>query len=115
MRTRAATICLAALLALTGPAAAQEPVPDSEMSEGMDLLGRGAQMLLRGLLSEMEPALQDMGKSLAELEPLLRDLAGKMGAVADYEMPEVLPNGDILIRRKPQAPAAVDPEAGIDL
>lgn len=92
------------------------------MSEGLDLLGQGAQLLFRGLMSEMEPALKDMGKSLSELEPLLRDLAGKIGSVAEYHMPEVMPNGDIIIRRKePLPPPPVpepptpDPEAEIEI
>ena len=106
--------CLLALtlaLALATPVAAEDAAP-GEMSRGVDLLGQGAQLLLRGLMSQMEPTLQEMGKSLAELEPLLRDLAGKIESVGDYEMPQVLPNGDIIIRRKPDLPA---PDASIDL
>jgi len=120
------SICLP--LCLVAPLHAQETVPPPEtapqggMSEGLDLLGQGAQLLFRGLMSEMEPALKDMGKSLSELEPLLRDLAGKIDSVAEYHMPEVMPNGDIIIRRKePLPPPPVpepptpDPEAEIEI
>lgn len=100
-------------LACVPPAVAEGD--KGEMSEGIDLLGRGAQLLFRGLMSEMEPALQEMGRKLSDLEPMLRDLAGKIGSVADYEMPEVLPNGDIIIRRKQPLPAAPDPKAEIEI
>jgi hypothetical protein len=110
---KVAPFVLMVALALAAPIRA-EPTQD-DMSEGLGLLGKGAQMLLRGLLSEMEPALEEMGKSLAELEPLLRDLAGKMGSVSEYHMPEVLPNGDIIIRRKQPADLPQVPEGGIDL
>lgn len=75
-----APILIAALLA--APAQAQ----NDDLSEGVDLLEKGATLLLRGLMSEMSPALQ-------ELEHALRDLSV-------YHAPEILPNGDILIRRK---------------
>lgn len=73
------------ILALTAlPAAAQEE--GSDMSEGLNLLSEGTRLLLRGLVDEMEPALK-------ELEGLVDDLNA-------YHPPEVLPNGDIIIRRR---------------
>ncbi len=64
------------------PAAAQE----SDVQEGFDLLGEGARLMLRGLLNEMEPALEE--------------LRGTIQGLDQYHAPEVLPNGDIIIRRK---------------
>lgn len=50
--------------------------------------------MLRGLLEQMEPALRDLGAAIDDLNA--------------YEVPEVLPNGDILIRRKhPKVPDAL--------
>jgi len=67
------------------PVYAQEP--EGEMREGIDLLQQGTRLLLEGLMSELGPALQD-------LEDMVLDLNR-------YYPPEILPNGDIIIRRKP--------------
>ena len=79
MRPSAATLALALAAA---PAAAQEAGP----GEGFDLMERGLGLLMEELGGEMAPMLQQ-----------LRELAGEMGA---YEAPEMLPNGDIIIRRR---------------
>lgn len=99
---------VALLLAL--PAAAQTPAPPPE-DDGFSLMEEGAKLLFRGLMTEMEPAMDEMGRALRELEPSLREmgpalerLVELMGDVRHYEVPERLPNGDILIRRKPDAP-----------
>lgn len=75
---------------------------------------RGFEMFLEGLLQEMEPALDDL-QGLADgmepalrqfseaMGPMMRDLFDKIDDVNRYELPEVLPNGDIIIRRKPDA------------
>ncbi len=90
-----APLGLCALLLVT-PAQAQ----DSDLKDGMDLMSQGTRLLLRGLMGEIEPALR-------ELEGALQDLNA-------YHAPEILPNGDILIRRKD--PKSVVPEEGeIDL
>ena len=91
-------IIVALALTLT-PAMAQEVVPD-ETDKRLSLLQEGAGLLLRGMMSDMEPAMQDMAKAFAEAEPMLRDLMAMMDDLTNYHAPEVLPNGDILIRRK---------------
>ncbi len=113
---RFAPLALIALLAL--PVQAEEtPKPDAQ--KGLSLMEEGARMLLRGLMSEMEPAMEDL-KGLAEdMQPALRqfvdemgpamtDLLGKIDDVTAYHPPEMLPNGDIIMRRKvpllPDAP-----------
>lgn len=56
-----------------------------------------------------------------EMMPLMEQLADKMSELNAYEAPEVLPNGDILIRRKPDAPEEpsdvpqANPDGSIDL
>jgi hypothetical protein len=77
---RTFVICLALAAA---PAAAQEDAPGGE---GLDLMERGLGMLMEGLGDEVAPMLRQ-----------LRELAGDLRA---YEAPEMLPNGDIVIRRK---------------
>ena len=86
---------------------------DSEVEEGLSLMERGAQMLFQGLLQEIEPRIDELESMARELEPKFRDMMSKMGpALADlaemvddfsnYEAPEMLDNGDIIIRRKPE-------------
>jgi hypothetical protein len=95
-RTIALTLCLGLAL----PAAAQEAGTEggaTDMDEGFSLLEEGTRLLLRGLMAEMEPA--------------LRELQGALQNLDAYHPPEVLPNGDILIRRKePLEGAPTTPE-----
>ncbi len=83
-----------------GLAAAPAAAEEGDMREGLDLLGEGTRLLLEGLMAEMEPALKGFAESLRGIE--------------GYHAPEVLPNGDIIIRRKraeEAAPGAPLPEA----
>lgn len=93
----ASVLCLMAV-----PSTAQEllPAPSAEVEEGFSLMEEGAKLLFKGLMSGMEPAMQDMGRALAEMEPALRDLMVMMGDIGSYHPPEMQANGDILIRRK---------------
>ncbi|MEL7011893.1 MAG: hypothetical protein AAFO72_01300 [Pseudomonadota bacterium] len=86
----------------------------AEETEGPSLMERGFEMFLEGLLEEMEPALDDLQGFADEMEPafrqfseamgpMMRDLFDKIDDINLYELPEVLPNGDIIIRRKPDA------------
>jgi hypothetical protein len=105
---------LALSLALAVPAAAQEGEPQGDVERGVDLLGEGARLLLRGLMAEMEPALRELGQDIAAIRPVLEELARMIGDVRNYHAPEMLPNGDIIIRRKvPLTP--VEPEGEIEL
>lgn len=114
-------------LALTlTPALAQERKED----DGFNLMEEGARLFLRGMMREMEPALEDLRGLAEEMRPAMRAFADTMGpAFADlierlddirnYEAPVILPNGDILIRRRPDAPPyqapQAEPPARIDL
>lgn len=101
-------IALIALLAAT-PATAQET------EEGLNLIEEGAKLFLRGLMSEMEPAIDDFRDMMDEFGPAMQDFALEIGPALSellarvddlrhYSQPEFLPNGDIIIRRKPDAP-----------
>ncbi len=90
---RPALTALLLSAALTLPAAAQDtPAPEAnpELSEGFSLLSEGARMILRGLQSEMAPMIEALGDVIEDVNA--------------YELPERLPNGDILIRRKADRP-----------
>ena len=100
-----AQIFLVAALAVL-PASAQDttdPTPDSgPMREGMNLLQEGTRMLLEGLMQELGPA--------------LKELEGKLDDLNAYYPPEVLPNGDIIIRRKvPLVPEHLEEGDAVEL
>lgn len=107
---------LALFVFLSTPAYAEDPP---------SLMEEGAKLFFQGLLDQMDPAMDDLRGLADQIEPALQDFADKMGpafirlmAVVDdignYDMPEFLPNGDIIIRRSegapPFAPPAVTPE-----
>jgi hypothetical protein len=88
-----------ALLLVTSPLAA-ETAPENDMDQGFSLLQEGAKLLLRGMASQVEPALKDMTDALEAAKPQLLELLSMMGNINDYHLPERLPNGDILLRHK---------------
>ncbi|WP_417262838.1 AAA+ family ATPase [Celeribacter sp.] len=94
-------IALIPMLFLAAPALAEDT--PSDPAEGWNLLREGSKLLLEHLFEEMGPALE-------ELEGYVDDLNA-------YEAPVILPNGDILIRRKPEGTPEVPntPDEGIDL
>lgn len=116
-----------ALALASGPVGAQDiPAPvedDTEVEDGRSLMERGAQMFLDGMRREMSPALEDlrdlvttmgpaMQEFLRDMGPAMADLLGKIDDLQVYEMPELLPNGDIIIRRKPDAGPLAPPDDG---
>lgn len=75
---------------------------EDQTEQGRDLMGEALKLFMRGLMSEMEPAMEGM-------EGLLEDLSA-------YHAPEILPNGDIIIRRRTPVDRGPDEESGeIDL
>ena len=91
-------------------------------ASGKSLMERGAELFLEGLRQEMEPTIEDLrgfadqfGPALQsfmrEMGPALADLAAQVQDWSAYEAPEMLPNGDIIIRKKPKdQPEEVVPE-----
>ena len=123
-------IVLVTAIALTAaPVAAQMPDPPTEQEEtsrGRDLIDEGVKLLFRGLLNEAEPALRDLQDFADRAGPKMRELTDRMGpALADilaliddiqnYSAPELMPNGDIIIRRTPEAPPYVPPAPGREI
>ena len=88
---RTVTLCIAVL---PGAAWAQ----DAE--DGPGLIERGMRMMVEGLVAEMAPAMEQ-----------LRELTDQLDA---YHAPEVLPNGDIIIRRKTPLDAEPAPDAPLE-
>ncbi|PTX54102.1 hypothetical protein C8N43_2907 [Litoreibacter ponti] len=92
-------------------------MPATALAEEAETPGFGLDSLTpfaEGLRGLMEGLAEDM-------MPLMEQLADKMSDLNAFEPPEVLPNGDIIIRRKPDAPETpedapqVNPDGSIDL
>jgi hypothetical protein len=93
-----ANICvMRSLLVILVLAATPLAAQDSE-EQGIDLMSEALKLFMRGLMQEMEPAMEGM-------EGLLEDLSA-------YHPPEILPNGDIIIRRKTPVDRGPDDESG---
>ena len=115
--TPIAVLCLCA-----APALAEEPKKD----EGLSLMEEGAKLFFKGIMQEMEPAMDDlkaladtmepaMRQFLSEMGPALAEVLGKVDDLTLYHPPELLPNGDIIMRRKPPKAApqpAPKPDTG---
>ena len=101
----------AGMLAIAAPAAAQD---NSELGEGLGLLGEGMGLILEGIMEEMRPAIEQARPYFEdEVLPFLDRMGELMDDLTAYELPERLPNGDIIIRRSPDAPPYV-PDDGTD-
>jgi hypothetical protein len=98
---------------------------NSDSEGGSSLMQRGAEMFWKGLRDEMAPSLLELeelmskiGPSmqgfLTEMGPALAEIAEKVEDWSRYEAPEILPNGDIIIRRKPDAPESVPSDQAED-
>ncbi len=74
---------------MSAPACAQ----DSAGPSLFDQLDRLLDLFTERVAPKMEEGLQAM-------EPELRDLMARMQDMVQYHPPEILPNGDILIRRR---------------
>ncbi|EPX86607.1 hypothetical protein ruthe_01424 [Rubellimicrobium thermophilum DSM 16684] len=97
------------------------PLPAQEAGEGEgSLIAQGAERLLRGLIEEIRPPMEEMAGIGAEMLPTFRLLAREMGpafveiieqidSIRNYEPPVLLPNGDIVLRRRPDAPPWTPP------
>ena len=92
-------VLIAALLA--APASAQP-------EEGPGLVERGVEMMMRQLLRDMAPAMEDLRGTVEMLE-------GVIGEIENYEAPEMLPSGDIIIRRKCEMAPDIPPDGEIEL
>lgn len=97
------------------PLAAQETPAEPETS----LWDWGWSLFGDSVTQELEP-LADMKALMEQFGPAVAPTMEKMMALVDdmtnYEMPEMLENGDIIIRRKPDAPVVTPPaDQGVEL
>ncbi len=120
--TRIAPIIALTVALGSAPALAQ----DEDENEGLGLMERGAQMFMEGILREMEPAMRDLEGLAQDMQPALRsfvdqmgpaiaDLMGRIDDLSNYHPPEILPNGDIIIRRKTPLEDEIAPGEEIEI
>lgn len=109
------TLALLAALSLPLPLAAQAPLApapspegEAETEDGLSLIERGMGLLFRQFREEAAPQMEllgrDMAGALERMAPALQELAALVDDIRNYEPPERLANGDILIRRRAEAP-----------
>ncbi|HBS50235.1 MAG TPA: hypothetical protein DEA05_09190 [Rhodobacteraceae bacterium] len=108
-----------AALALTlalAPAAlpAQEAAPESD---GRSLMERGAELFFKGLREETAPMIEELRGLAEDYGPAVRSFISEMGPALSemfdevkdwtaYHPPEMLPNGDIILRKRDVEPEA---------
>lgn len=119
------TAMIALLCLFSTPSLAEESAEDN----GRPLIEEGLRLFMEGMMREMQPALEDLEGMADEMRPALRDFMREMGPalarllsdiedLSAYEPPEILPNGDIIIRRKPpqdEVEPAPQPEDEIEI
>ncbi len=91
------------------------PLPVAAEEDDKSLMEQGAELFFEGLRQEMEPSLNTLRELALQFGPAMQSFVDNMGpALAElmaqvddwsaYEAPEILPNGDIIIRKKPTPP-----------
>ncbi|MEM6478454.1 MAG: hypothetical protein AAF647_05330 [Pseudomonadota bacterium] len=118
-----------AFVALPSGAFAQTAEDGEESGEsggGASAMERGLTLFFEGLREEMAPTLRelegfarDVGPAISgwmdEMAPAFEGLLERLDDLSNYEAPIMLPNGDILIKRKPEAPELPEmPDIGED-
>ncbi|MEL6476776.1 MAG: hypothetical protein AAFR17_05550 [Pseudomonadota bacterium] len=106
MPHRLSAILGAAALLIAPATFAEEPTPPGPSPSLKDQLTDQLGTILRDLTEEVRPAFDEMMESLGFLE--------EIDSFEHYGAPEVLPNGDILIPRREDAPPYTPPELEAD-
>lgn len=92
-----AVIGLAAGLAISSAEANSQGTEERPLSEELD-------QVFRDMVEQMKPALDELLETLKVLE--------NIDSIEHYERPEILPNGDIIIRRREGAPQLPTDDGG---
>ncbi|GAA6182323.1 hypothetical protein NBRC116594_37610 [Shimia sp. NS0008-38b] len=99
-------LIFAAIIGLSAGAASAE-----EAGDGQSLMERGLTLFFEGLQEEMAPTVESLNSLMEEIGPgvqgFLEDMGPRLGAVfskvedwSQYHAPEMLDNGDIILRKK---------------
>lgn len=95
------TALMTAALLAASPLSADEGSPPLPPEDELEQLGDLAESWMKRFADRMSPMVEQ-----------LKDLVDDMNA---YQAPEMLPNGDIIIRRKPDADTTEDEPPSIEL
>lgn len=102
----------------------------AEEDTGRGLMAEGMELFFKGLQDEIAPTLDGFTAMMEEIGPglqgFLEEMGPKLGAVfskvedwSSYHAPEMLPNGDIILRKKtPEEmghPQKEDSSGGVEL
>ena len=94
--------------AQTDEAAPKDGVPEDGTGAENDPFAGGLENFMQNMLNEAAPHLDKLSRDLGDignsLRPVLGDIGKLMDDVKNYQAPERLENGDILIRRRADAP-----------
>ena len=116
----------ALVLAIASATALPLTAQEAENDDGFSLMEEGAKLFFRGIIEEMEPTLDSLQDLTDDMQPALRNFVDEMGpALAEilskigdlnaYHLPEILPNGYIIIRRKTPLERTEDPQGEVEL
>lgn len=109
-------LAFVALLLIPTAALAEEEDAPSLMEQGMELFFEGLRQEMEPAIEGLESFAQGIGPAMAEMMeqmgPAFAELMERVDDLSNYESPEMMPNGDIIIRRKPDAPEFTLPEIG---
>ena len=109
-----ASLVFATVPLVPAPAFAQEAQAEQEFSLwdwGMSWFGGTLPQDLAPALGDLQALADKFGPAVA---PALEKLTSLADDMTNYELPEMLENGDILIRRKPEAPTVAPPADAAD-
>ncbi|MDO5640998.1 MAG: hypothetical protein Q4G26_01225 [Paracoccus sp. (in: a-proteobacteria)] len=92
------------------PTERQTPPPRNPGEDFGDALDQQLEGAMNQLFQRLQPHLNALGDELAntmnDFAPALNEISGLIDDIRNYEPPERLENGDILIRRRADAPPA---------
>jgi len=92
---------IAVLMAAPAVAQSDNDAPEPPSVPFLEEWADRTEDMMRELMQEFGPGMEAL---MAEMLPRLKELTDSLGGIVNYELPEVLPNGDIIIRRKEDAP-----------
>lgn len=106
-----------ALLAL--PVQAEVKGAPAEVEESAPFMFDLFDRMLRSFITEVEPHMRELERGFTALEPELQRFLQNLRDMTHFYPPEILPNGDVLIRRrhvedegsKPESDAAEESSA----
>lgn len=99
IRSRAGVAALAFAVLVPAVALGQDDEPSFDLD--LDALKERFDRAWDSVVEELEPAFESLARTLATME--------RIDSLDHYEEPVMLENGDILIRRKADAPPLPDP------